>query len=131
MTSNAFLVTDLTDLRVLQRVFREAKFCPIPDDLEISDSPWVARLFCQLMDALIAADVAKNGEEQRERWNKCQDGQRRQGRMGGSSKSREGQSALVTNDTGNPHGIRHNLDEPVCPDGGENGIVYQGSEFGH
>jgi hypothetical protein len=40
-----FVVDDLGELLALQRVFREAKFCLEPDDVEISDSPVVARLF--------------------------------------------------------------------------------------
>lgn len=68
MTSNVFTVDTLTELLVLQRVFREAKFCTEPDDTEISDSPIVANLFERLMTALVAEQVARDGEDAAHRW---------------------------------------------------------------
>lgn len=52
----------------MQRVFREAKFCFVPSDDEISHSPIVAELFCRLMESLISVEVAKKGAVARERW---------------------------------------------------------------
>lgn len=68
MSSNPFVVTDLNDLLALHRVFREAKFCTEPDDIEISNSPIVVRLFCQLLDAIVAAEAERDGESARHKW---------------------------------------------------------------
>ena len=68
MTSKAFVVSDLNELFALHRVFREAKFCVQPDDVEISPSPIVARLFERVMDAIISADVEEQGEKARAGW---------------------------------------------------------------
>ena len=68
MTNNVFIVDNLKDLRVLQRIFREAKFSKDADDLEISPSPLVASLFQKLMDALIAEDILQNGQDAGTRW---------------------------------------------------------------
>jgi hypothetical protein len=71
MTSNTFIVDDLVELRVMHRVFREAKFCTEADDLEISDSPIVARMFERLIKTLVARSVERDGEvaaKQWERW---------------------------------------------------------------
>ena len=68
-TDNAiFTVSTLHELRAMQRVFREAKFCLEPGDDEISASPIVLDLFGRLMESLIAAEVALEGEVARERW---------------------------------------------------------------
>ena len=66
MTSR-FAGFDARELRLMQRVFREAKFCIAADDEEVSDSPWVAALFEELLEQLIAADGATNGNAAR-RW---------------------------------------------------------------
>jgi len=68
MTDKFFLVTNINELRALQRVFREAKFCPEAGDDEITESPIVATLFSQLMDALIAAETAIDGPQAKKRW---------------------------------------------------------------
>ena len=68
MTSKPFMVADLNELLALHRVFREAKFCTEPDDTEISDSPIVERLFRQLMEAIVAAEVEREGESARQKW---------------------------------------------------------------
>lgn len=68
MTTNRFIVEDFDELIALQRVFREAKFCVEPDDVEISDSPIVARMFKRLVDALMAEEVARDGEIARQNW---------------------------------------------------------------
>lgn len=68
MDSNIFTVSSYHDLLVMQRVFREAKFCLSPSDDEISASPIVADLFSKLMESLIAAETAIKGESARERW---------------------------------------------------------------
>lgn len=66
--SKAFVVDDLGELLALQRVFREAKFCTEPDDVEVSDSPVVAKLFERLIEALVAREVERYGEAARQRW---------------------------------------------------------------
>lgn len=68
MNTNSFVVDDLVELRVMQRVFREAKFCTEADDLEISDSPIVARMFERLIATLMAQEVALEGEVARQSW---------------------------------------------------------------
>ena len=68
MTTKAFIVTDVDELFALHRAFREAKFCIEPDDTEVSDSPVVARLFERLMEVLITAEVDREGETARQRW---------------------------------------------------------------
>ena len=68
--NNAFVVEELGELLALQRVFREAKFCTEPDDVEVSDSPVVASLFDRLIVTLIASDVERNGQDARKRWEK-------------------------------------------------------------
>lgn len=68
MTTKPFVVADRVELLALHRVFREAKFNPEPDDTEISDSPIVAKLFHQLIDAIVAADVERDGESARQKW---------------------------------------------------------------
>jgi hypothetical protein len=73
MSAKPFTVSDLHELRVMQRVFREAKFCVESDDDEISSSPVVAKLFTQLIDALISTQVEVEGEGARERWTKWLD----------------------------------------------------------
>lgn len=62
------MVADLNELLALHRVFREAKFCTEPDDIEVSNSPIVARLFRQLLDAVVAAEVERDGESARKKW---------------------------------------------------------------
>jgi len=66
--TKAFVVDDLSELLALQRVFREAKFCREPDDVEVSDSPLVANLFGRLISVLLAQEVERDGEEARQRW---------------------------------------------------------------
>ena len=66
--TNIFIVDDLGELLALQRVFREAKFCNEPDDVEVSDSPVVARLFERLIATLVDAEVACDGEVAAFRW---------------------------------------------------------------
>lgn len=73
MSAKPFTVSNLHELRVMQRVFREAKFCVESDDDEISSSPVVAKLFTQLIDALISTQVEVEGEGARERWTKWLD----------------------------------------------------------
>ena len=63
-----YVVDDLDELLVLQRVFREAKFCTEPDDVEVSDSPVVARLFERLIATLVEREVERDGEGARLRW---------------------------------------------------------------
>jgi hypothetical protein len=70
MTTNSFVVSDLKELRVMQRVFREAKFCKLADDDEVSSSPIVGELFARLLDALISTQVAQEGERARDKWTK-------------------------------------------------------------
>lgn len=62
------MVTGEHELRALQRVFREAKFCPEAGDDEITNSPIVAAMFARLMDALIATESAREGSRAKERW---------------------------------------------------------------
>lgn len=62
------MVDGLAELLALQRVFREAKFCIEPDDVEVADSPVVARMFERLIDVLVANDVERGGEDARLRW---------------------------------------------------------------
>lgn len=66
--SNSFVVDDLSELLALQRVFREAKFCTEADDVEVSDSPVVAKLFERLIKTLVAQEVERDGEDARQRW---------------------------------------------------------------
>lgn len=68
MASKSFLVSDLNELYALHRVFREAKFCTEPDDVEVSPSPIVAKLFKRVMEAIIAASEEAEGERARESW---------------------------------------------------------------
>ncbi|GLK89769.1 hypothetical protein [Pseudomonas turukhanskensis] len=68
MTAKTFIVSDMRELMVMQRVFREAKFCTVPDDDEISDSDIVAALFSRLMNALIEVEVEVMGESARADW---------------------------------------------------------------
>jgi hypothetical protein len=70
MKTETFQVDSLTELRVLQRVFREAKFCKEADDEEVSASPLVSELFERLMTVLIEAQVRSDGEIAREKWKK-------------------------------------------------------------
>ena len=65
MTTNSFVVSDLKELLVMQRVFREAKFCKLADDDEVSSSPLVNELFGRLLDALISKEVEQEGERAR------------------------------------------------------------------
>lgn len=66
--SDAFSVDDLDEMLALHRVFREAKFCTEPDDVEVAESPVVAKLFERLIVALVALEVEQNGEAARQRW---------------------------------------------------------------
>ncbi len=68
LMSNRFTLFDLQSLNDLQRVFREAKFCRLADDEEITDSPRVAALYEELMTELIAKDIAANGEDKGGNW---------------------------------------------------------------
>ncbi|MES2933727.1 MAG: hypothetical protein V4805_09605 [Pseudomonadota bacterium] len=68
MASKNFEISDVVELRVMQRIMREAKFCIAENDTEISTSPIVSQLFKRLMDALIEAEVELDGEEARTRW---------------------------------------------------------------
>ena len=70
MKTKSFQVNSLKELRVLQRVFREAKFCKQADDDEVSESPLVAELFGRLMTVLIEAQVESEGEIARLKWEK-------------------------------------------------------------
>ena len=49
-------------------MFREAKFCTVPDDEEVSISPLVAQLYERLIQAIIESDVVADGAEARNRW---------------------------------------------------------------
>ena len=66
--SNSFVVESLVELRVLQRVFREAKFCTEPDDDEISESPIVANLYEKLINILMLRDIEATGDVARQKW---------------------------------------------------------------
>lgn len=66
--NNGFFVNDLFELRVMQRIFREAKFNFDPDDTELQTAPVVVALFERLIESLIAASVAKDGEQERAGW---------------------------------------------------------------
>jgi hypothetical protein len=66
--NDSFVVDDLRELAVLQRVFREAKFCTEPDDVEVSASPIVANLYQRVIEALVVKEVALQGEIARQRW---------------------------------------------------------------
>lgn len=66
--SDAFSVDDLDEMLALHRVFREAKFCTEPDDVEVADSPVVAKLFERLIVTLVAREVERDGEAARQRW---------------------------------------------------------------
>jgi hypothetical protein len=68
MTTKPFVVSEFRELRAMQRVFREAKFCTEEDDEEISDSPIVAAMFSRLMEAVIDAEVELDGESARTGW---------------------------------------------------------------
>lgn len=68
MASKSFLVSDLNELYALHRVFREAKFCTEPGDVEVSPSPIVAKLFERVMEAIIAVSEEAEGEPARETW---------------------------------------------------------------
>jgi hypothetical protein len=70
MVIKSFEVSDLHELRVMQRVFREAKFCTVADDDEISDSPIVASLFSRLLAVLVEAEVEIDGENARQSWDR-------------------------------------------------------------
>lgn len=63
-----FIVAEWRELLALQRVFREAKFCIEPDDVEISDSPLVADMFKRLMDVLISREHDTDTEDATSRW---------------------------------------------------------------
>jgi hypothetical protein len=65
---NRFSSFSLTELDAIQRVFREAKFCLVADDDEVSPSPRVAVLYEELITALVETDCKENGEQQRTRW---------------------------------------------------------------
>lgn len=52
----------------MHRVFREAKFCVEADDVEVSPSPIVAKLFERVMDAIIATQVEEEGEKAHAAW---------------------------------------------------------------
>ena len=73
MTDKIFAVSNLQELRVMQRVFREAKFCLEADDEEISASPIVAKLFTQLMNVLIAIETETEADSARRGWTKWLD----------------------------------------------------------
>ncbi len=68
MTNTTFLIEQLSDMIVLQRVFREAKFCQVADDDELSTSPVVSRLFGLLIAALIEKEREMGGAEAAEKW---------------------------------------------------------------
>lgn len=68
MQTKEFAVNDYLELRVMQRIFREAKFCREADDDEIATSPIVADLFERLLDALISTQVERDGEVARVKW---------------------------------------------------------------
>ena len=52
----------------MHRVFREAKFCVEANDVEVSPSPIVAKLFERVMDAIIATEVKEQSEKARSSW---------------------------------------------------------------
>ena len=70
MTTKTFSVNGERELMVMQRVFREAKFCTVPDDDEISDSDIVASMFSRLINVLIevVVEVEARGESGRADW---------------------------------------------------------------
>lgn len=63
-----FVVDDIGELLALQRVFREAKFCTEPDDVEVCDSPVVARMFERLITTLMERDIELGGDAAESRW---------------------------------------------------------------
>lgn len=68
MSNGRFETNDLSELRALQRVFREAKFSLDPDDSELSTSPVVNAMFCRVMEELVAAQSEEDPAAE-ERWN--------------------------------------------------------------
>lgn len=68
MISSHFSIKDIPELRALLRVFREAKFCFGPDDVEVSESPIVNSMFKRLVETLIETDCKKEGDKARKRW---------------------------------------------------------------
>jgi hypothetical protein len=62
MNSKIFKVENLVESRALQRVFREAKFCTVADDEEISTSPIVAAMFDRVMEVLVETCVETEGK---------------------------------------------------------------------
>ena len=65
---NKFVINQFGDLHALHRVFREAKFCDVANDDEVSTSPIVADLYAKLLAALVEAEVEEFGEPAREKW---------------------------------------------------------------
>ncbi len=65
--SNKFANFDLVELRTLHRVFREAKFCLVAYDDEVSNSPRVAQLFEALQLTLMEKDCEES-DSRRDSW---------------------------------------------------------------
>ncbi len=68
MTSNLYSIESPIELRALMRVFREAKFCLVPDDTEVSESPIVARMFKNVIENLIEIESSGGNIAAKERW---------------------------------------------------------------
>lgn len=68
MTSNSLVLDDYYELLALHRALLEAKFCDEPNDLDVSGSPIIARLYQKLIPVLIQAEVEKKGDTARQSW---------------------------------------------------------------
>lgn len=68
MTSSSFIVQDYYELLALHKALMEAQFCDDPNNFDISASPVIALLHKRLLESLVHADSARNGEAANNKW---------------------------------------------------------------
>lgn len=68
MTSNVFSVSDYYELLALHRALLESQFCDVPNDMDVSASPIVAKLHKQLLATLVDVEVERKGVDAKIAW---------------------------------------------------------------
>ncbi|MEM7281669.1 MAG: hypothetical protein AAF438_08580 [Pseudomonadota bacterium] len=70
MTSKKIELSDYYELLALHRALLESKFCPVPNDLDVSGSPIIATLHKKVVSLLIDVEASRRGEEAKLKWKK-------------------------------------------------------------
>lgn len=70
MSDIQFVINDYYDMLNLHKALLEAKFHESPDNVYVSGSPIVAKLYNELLDRLAESEMKKKGKENWTNWRK-------------------------------------------------------------